>query len=135
MSPRTGRTRGSLLLTTLLVAGLGVEANRLLERLPAGRVDLSEDGLYGLSPVTRRVLAQLEDTLSVHAFFTAEVESGRAAIEKARVEAQLEELRALAGRRSGVRRGSRRRNPPQRTRWCTRRRCRRHMGRRKRCRL
>jgi ABC-type uncharacterized transport system involved in gliding motility auxiliary subunit len=99
MSPRTGRTRGSLLLTTLLVAGLGVEANRLLERLPAGRVDLSEDGLYGLSPVTRRVLAQLEDTLSVHAFFTAEVESGRAAIEKARVEAQLEELRALAGGR------------------------------------
>ena len=96
---RSGRASSGLLLTTLLVLGVVVEVDRLVGRVPSARVDYSEDGLYGLSPVTARVLGQLEDTLSVHAFFTAEIESGRAAIEKARVEAQLEELRALAGGR------------------------------------
>ena len=96
---RSGRASSGLVLTTLLVLGVVVEVDRLVGRVPSTRVDYSEDGLYGLSPVTARVLGQLEDTLSVHAFFTAEIESGRAAIEKARVEAQLEELRALAGGR------------------------------------
>ena len=91
------RGRGALWLSALLVFGIFVEVNRVVDHWDLPRRDLSEDGLFQVSSATKSVLGRLEDTLAVHGFFTKEIESGRAAIERAQVEGQLEEYLALAG--------------------------------------
>jgi len=96
MSMGNKRGRAALWLSTLLVCGIFVEVNRIAGHLNLPRRDLSEDGLFQVSPATRSVLGRLEDTLAVHAFFTKEIESGRATIERAQIEGQLEEYLALA---------------------------------------
>jgi ABC-type uncharacterized transport system involved in gliding motility auxiliary subunit len=86
-------------LTLLLVLSVVLVANRLARREMAIRIDLSEDQLFAISDATRSTMGRLEDTLSVHAFFTGDLRSGTEAMQKAQLEAQLEEFRVLAGGR------------------------------------
>lgn len=95
-SPGKHHGGAALLLSTALVFGIFVMVNRIAQHVDLPRMDLSGDGLFQVSPATQSVLGRLEDTLAVHAFFTKEIESGRAAIERAQVEGQLEEYLALA---------------------------------------
>tara|TARA_R110002072_G_scaffold131578_3_gene271129 strand:- start:2195 stop:4033 length:1839 start_codon:yes stop_codon:yes gene_type:complete len=89
-------------LTLLLVLGVVLVANRVARRELAVRIDLSEDQLFAISDATRSTMDRLEDTLSVHAFFTGDLRSGTEAMQAAQLEAQLEEFRVLAGGRMTV---------------------------------
>lgn len=99
MSTARKRERWNAWLTAALLLCICVLANRLASRHLVVRHDFSEDQLYAVSPATRTILGRLEDRLQVKAYFTSDVKSGEVALAKARVEAQLEELRALSSGR------------------------------------
>lgn len=93
LSARAERINAWLSAALLLL--VVVLVNRLAARELRLRRDLSQDQLYAISDATRSILGRLEDRLMVKAFFTGKVESGDVALAKARVEAQLGELRDL----------------------------------------
>jgi gliding motility-associatede transport system auxiliary component len=93
LDARTERINAWLSAVLLLV--VVVLVNRLAARELRLRRDLSEDQLYAISDATRSILGRLEDRLLVKTFFTGAVESGDVALAKARIEAQLTELRDL----------------------------------------
>jgi len=97
--PTRGIDRLNAWLTLVLALAAVVLANRLAARHLVVRRDLSEDRLYALSDATRAILGALEDTLQVKTFFSGSIEHGEVALMKARVEAQLAELAAVAGPR------------------------------------
>ena len=106
MSPNTGSSRSddrlNAALTVLLLLTSLVLANRIARDHLVVRRDLSEDQLYAVSDATRSILGGLEDRLQVTTYFTGEIEFGEVALLKARVEAQLEELAAIAGDRMEI---------------------------------
>jgi len=85
--------------SALLCVALVVAGNRLARSHFQFRVDLSEDQLYAPSPVGRRLLGELEDVLSVRAYFTARSRLGPVQIAKGRLIDQLEEFEEAAGGR------------------------------------
>lgn len=106
MSSNTGSSRSddrlNAALTVLLLLISLVLANRIARDHLVVRRDLSEDQLYAVSDATRSILGGLEDRLQVTTYFTGEIEFGEVALLKARVEAQLEELAAIAGDRMEI---------------------------------
>ena len=85
--------------TALLCVALIVVGNRLARSRFQYRVDLSEDQLYAPSPVGRRLLGELDDVLSVRAYFTARSRLGPVQIAKRRLIDQLAEFEEAAGGR------------------------------------
>ncbi|MEE8469600.1 MAG: Gldg family protein [Planctomycetota bacterium] len=94
--------RNNSLLTVLLLAGIVVAGNRLAGEHLAFRHDFSQDQLYAVSDATRSILGRLEDRLQVKTYFTGHIEAGEVLLAKARIEAQLAELAAIAGRHMEV---------------------------------
>jgi len=94
--------RGNSFLTVLLLAGIVVAGNRFAGEHLRVRHDFSQDQLYAVSDATRAILERLEDRLQVKTYFTGKIEAGEVALAKARIEAQLEELAAIAGRHMEV---------------------------------
>ncbi|MCP3917332.1 MAG: GldG family protein [bacterium] len=97
-----GEARWNAWLSAALLLAIVVVGNQLAREHLIVRRDFSEDQLYAVSPATRRILGRLEDKLLVKAYFSSDIQSGEMAIAKARLEAQLEELSALAAGRMDI---------------------------------
>ncbi len=83
-------------LSVALLLGIVVLGNLLAADRLTLRRDLSEDQLFTLAPATQRILGGLTEPLQVRTYFTRDTELGDVQLARARVEAQLAELRALA---------------------------------------
>jgi len=86
---QANRARRHVLLALLLLLppALG------LASLVPGRVDLTEEGLYSLSPATLDSLAQLQDRLQVKLYFNRDIEGAEALLpERLVIEDLLEEI-------------------------------------------
>jgi len=64
------KLRWSLALTLLLVALNLVAFNALLAHRTGLRLDLTQEGLYSITPATSRLLASLDDDVLIHGFFS-----------------------------------------------------------------
>ncbi|MEZ6013664.1 MAG: Gldg family protein [Planctomycetota bacterium] len=83
-------------LSVALLAGVVVVGNLLAADRLNLRRDLSEDQLFSVSAATQRLLGGLEDRLQVRTYFTRDTELGDVQLGRARIDAQLQEFRALA---------------------------------------
>ena len=63
-------TRNGFLAAAALCLSVGLTANWLLAEQNLGRIDLTEDKLYTLSPASRRILRQLPDPVQVSLYIT-----------------------------------------------------------------
>ena len=63
-------TRNGFLAAVALCLSLGLTANWLLAEQNLGRIDLTEDKLYTLSPASQRILRQLPDPVQVSLYIT-----------------------------------------------------------------
>ena len=63
-------TRNGFLAALALCLSVGLTANWLLAEQNLGRIDLTEDKLYTLSPASRRILRQLPDPVQVSLYIT-----------------------------------------------------------------
>ena len=94
--------RSQALLGAVLMLAVVLMANRIARAHLHWRVDLSEDGLWRISPEMRNLLGRLEDPLQVKTFFTGDVKSGEISLAKARLEGLLAEYVLLSGGRMRV---------------------------------
>lgn len=91
-APRVTRAQAGLAAALLLVLIAGILA---LAGRARWRLDLTEDGIYGLDPATRGLLARLEDRLQVKFYFNRDVEGGEALLpQRLRLRDFLEEVEA-----------------------------------------
>jgi len=86
----------SLFLTLALAAANLVAFNVLLAFWPTSRMDLTEDRLYSISPATRRILANLDEEVTVLGFFSKRTHPKLAPLVP-QIEDMLAEYRALSG--------------------------------------
>ncbi len=67
---RTARARTSAKLSTLLVAANVIALNVWLSPVTSARVDMTEDGAYGLSDVTEKLISELDEPLLIRGYFS-----------------------------------------------------------------
>lgn len=93
--PSARALRWNAALTALLLVVIVVLGVSLAEAHLTRRVDLSEDGLYAISPASRSIVGRIEDPVVVRLYATEEIQDGQYALRTARVRAQLDELLSL----------------------------------------
>ncbi len=91
------RRRWKLLLSGLLMALCWLQLQRVSDRLPAGRADLSEDRLASFSPAAKAILDQVDGSVTIEAFLTTSSQSGSVVVLMRRMLDQLDELERLGG--------------------------------------
>ena len=89
------RLAASLVLTLVLVALNLVAFNVLLSRWSTARIDLTEDRLYTISPATKRILAGLDEEVTILGFFSQRTHPKLAPLVPQIVD-MLDEYRALS---------------------------------------
>lgn len=92
------KLRWSLVLTLLLVALNLVAFNMLMARRTGLRLDLTQEGLYSITPATHRLLASLDDDVLIHGYFSRRTHPKLAPLVP-QIEDLLAEYAALSGGR------------------------------------
>ena len=84
---------------TVVLAGLNLIAlNYLLAGWTTARIDLTEEGLFSISPATKRILTSLDEDLTIHGYFSKRTHPKLAPLVPELVDL-LEEYRAVSGGR------------------------------------
>jgi len=94
--------RFNAILSGVLMLAIVIVANHLAAQRLRLRRDFSEDQLFAISPATKDILAGVDETIQVKAFFTGEIHDGELALAKARLEGILSEFEVLSGGRVRV---------------------------------
>ena len=95
-------TMKTSLVLTLVLAALNLLAfNILLAGLPWLRADLTEEGLYSITPATQRLLASLEEDLTITGYFSRRTHPKLGPLVPA-IKDLLEEYRALSRDRVNI---------------------------------
>lgn len=63
--------RTALFLTIVLVGLNLIAANYLIAGWSAARLDLTQEGIFSISPSTRRILSSLDEDLTIYAYFSS----------------------------------------------------------------
>jgi ABC-2 type transport system permease protein len=92
---------GSLALTLGLVGLNLVAFNALLARWSTARLDLTEEGVYSITPATKRILTALDEELVIHGYFSKRTHPKLAPLVP-QIEDLVDEYRALSGDRVQV---------------------------------
>lgn len=90
-----------LALTLLLIAANLVALNTLLSKSPLFRVDLTEDKEYSLTSVTRNLVEELDEDLTIYGYFTQRTHPKLAPLVPA-IRDMIEEYAVLSGDRIKV---------------------------------
>ena len=91
----------SLILTVLLVGLNLVALNYLISGWSGARLDLTEEGVFSISPSTRRILNSLDEDLTIYAYFSDRTHPKLAPLVPQIVDL-LEEYRSVSGGRVGL---------------------------------
>ena len=91
----------SLGLTVVLVALNLIALNYLLSGWSAARLDLTSDRRYSISPATKRILANLDEDLTIYGFFSERTHPKLAPLIPELIDL-LEEYRAVSGGRVNI---------------------------------
>ncbi len=91
----------SLALTLALIALNVVVFNVLLASWPSMRIDITEDGVYSISPATRRILSSLDEDVLIAGYFSKRTHPKLSPLVPS-IKALLAEYEALSGGRVRV---------------------------------
>lgn len=65
-------TRNNIIFRTIMIIGIVVVLNLILSNF-YWHIDLTEDNIYSLSPVTKRILRELDDIITIKVYFSKEL--------------------------------------------------------------
>ena len=70
---RSRTARRNTWLAVVLIAGNAIALNIWLRPIHAARIDITEHGLYSLSPSTEKILDGLEEPITIRGYFTSKI--------------------------------------------------------------